>query len=46
MSNLKYNTNELIYKTQTHRHRKQNYSHKKKKKKTYGHQSGKGVREG
>ena len=34
MWNLKYDTNELIYKTQTYRHRKQ----------TYGYQRGKGGR--
>ena len=34
--NLKYDTNEFIYKTETDSHRK----------KTYGYQSGKGVGEG
>ena len=33
MWNLKYNTNDLIYETETYRHRKQ----------TYDYQSGKGV---
>ena len=33
MWNLKYDTNELIYKTETQRHRKQ----------TYGYQRGKGM---
>ena len=36
MWNLKYDTNELIYETETHRHRKQ----------TYGYQRGKGGGEG
>ena len=35
MQNLKNNTDELIYKTETHRHRKQ----------TYGYQRGKGGRD-
>ena len=31
MWNLKYDTNELIYKTETHRHRKQTYGYQRRK---------------